>query len=136
MRNKSLVCLDIKALSTNIPLCKSIKRFKNHLKKSKTTLLLLVNKIIINCTVGVKNMCVCVCVSRATRRLPFQYLLHQVCYILPLIHTLYCWVLSKKVSSTIFNVFGMTRPGIEPNNSFVMEGWLVGCLGFMAYQPL
>ena len=32
---------------------------------------------------------------------------------LPLIHTLYCWVLSKEVSSTIFKVFGMTRPGIE-----------------------
>ena len=29
------------------------------------------------------------------------------------IHTLYCWVLSKKVSSTIFKVFGMMRPGIE-----------------------
>ena len=28
--------------------------------------------------------------------------------------TLYCWVLSKVVSSTILKVFGMTWPGIEP----------------------
>ena len=34
------------------------------------------------------------------------------CSSLLLIHTLYCWVLSKEVSSTIFKVFGMTRPGI------------------------
>ena len=27
--------------------------------------------------------------------------------------TLYCWVLSKEVSSTIFKVFGMTRPEME-----------------------
>ena len=32
---------------------------------------------------------------------------------LPLVRTLYCWVLSKGVSSTIFKVFRMTRPGIE-----------------------
>ena len=41
-------------------------------------------------------------------------LLSQVCSTLPLIHTFHCWVLSKEVSSTIFKVFGMTRPGIEP----------------------
>ena len=35
------------------------------------------------------------------------------CSTLPSIHILYCWVLSKEVSSTIFKVFGMTRPGIE-----------------------
>ena len=35
------------------------------------------------------------------------------CSTIPLICTLYCWVLSKEVSSTIFWVFGMTRPGIE-----------------------
>ena len=35
---------------------------------------------------------------------------------LPLICTLYCWVLSKEVSSTIFNVFGMTQPRIEPRS--------------------
>ena len=35
---------------------------------------------------------------------------------LPLIRTLYCWVLSKKVSSTIFKVFGITWPGIEPRS--------------------
>ena len=33
-----------------------------------------------------------------------------------MICTLYCWVLSKEVSSTIFKVFGMTRPGIEPRS--------------------
>ena len=38
------------------------------------------------------------------------------CSTLPLIRTLYCWVLSKDVSSTIFKVFGMTRPGIEPRS--------------------
>ena len=27
-----------------------------------------------------------------------------------------CWVLSKEVSSTIFKVFGMTQPGIEPRS--------------------
>ena len=36
--------------------------------------------------------------------------------ILPLIRTLYCWVLSKAVSSAIFKVFGMTRTGIEPRS--------------------
>ena len=35
------------------------------------------------------------------------------CTTLPLIRTLYCWVLSKEVSSTIFKVFGMSRPGIK-----------------------
>ena len=35
---------------------------------------------------------------------------------LPLIRTLKCWVLSKEVSSTIFKVFSMTRPGIEPRS--------------------
>ena len=29
---------------------------------------------------------------------------------------LYCWVLSKEVWSTIFEVFGMTRPGLEPRS--------------------
>ena len=40
-------------------------------------------------------------------------LLSLNCSTLPLIRTLYCWVLSKEVSSTIFKVLGMTRPGIE-----------------------
>ena len=35
------------------------------------------------------------------------------CSTSPLIRTLYCRVLSKEVSSTIFKVFGMTWPGIE-----------------------
>ena len=30
------------------------------------------------------------------------------------IRTLYHWVLSKEISSTIFKVFDMTRPGIKP----------------------
>ena len=38
------------------------------------------------------------------------------CSTLPLIRTLYCWALSKEVSSTIFRVFGMTRLGIEPRS--------------------
>ena len=38
------------------------------------------------------------------------------CSTLPLICTLYCWLLSKEVSSTILKVFGMTRPGIEPRS--------------------
>ena len=33
---------------------------------------------------------------------------------LPLIRTLYCWVLSMEESSIIFKVFDMTRSGIEP----------------------
>ena len=43
-------------------------------------------------------------------------LLSLDCSTLSLIHTLYCWVLSKEVSSTIFKVFGMTWPGIEPQS--------------------
>ena len=35
---------------------------------------------------------------------------------LPLIRTLYWWVLNKEVSSTIFKVFVMIRPGIEPRS--------------------
>ena len=44
-------------------------------------------------------------------------LLSLDCSILPLILTLKCWVLSKVASSTIFWVFGVTRPGIEPHSS-------------------
>ena len=40
-------------------------------------------------------------------------LLSLDCAILTLIRTLYWWVLSREASSTIFKVFGMTRPGIE-----------------------
>ncbi len=43
-------------------------------------------------------------------------LLSLDCSTLPLIRALYCWVLSKEASSTIFKVFGMTRPGIEPRS--------------------
>ena len=38
------------------------------------------------------------------------------CSTLPFIHTLYCWVLSKEVSSTNFKVFGMMQPEIEPRS--------------------
>ena len=41
-------------------------------------------------------------------------LLSLDCFTLPLIPTLYYWVLNKGASSTIFWVFAMTRPGIEP----------------------
>ena len=44
--------------------------------------------------------------------------------ILPLILTLYCWVLSKEVSSTIFKVFGMTQSGIEPRSSGTLSNTL------------
>ena len=51
-------------------------------------------------------------------------LLSPDCSSLPLIRTLYCWVLSKVVSSTIFRVFGMTRPGIEPRSSVPLANTL------------
>ena len=40
-------------------------------------------------------------------------LLSLNCSTLPLWRVLYCWLLSKEVSSIIFKVFGMTQPGIE-----------------------
>ena len=43
-------------------------------------------------------------------------LLSLDCSTLPLIRALYCWVLSKEVSSTIFKVFGMTWLWIEPRS--------------------
>ena len=46
------------------------------------------------------------------------------CSTLPLIHTLYCRVLSKEVSSTIFKVFGTTWPGIEPRSSVPLANTL------------
>ena len=36
------------------------------------------------------------------------------CSTLPFVLTLWCWLLSKTASITIFCVFCMTRPGIEP----------------------
>ena len=39
-------------------------------------------------------------------------LLFLDCFTLLLIHTLYCWVLSKAASSTIFWIFGTTWPGV------------------------
>ena len=44
----------------------------------------------------------------------FNSYYNEVLHSLPLICTLYCWVLSKQVSSTIFKVFGMTGRRIEP----------------------
>ena len=41
-------------------------------------------------------------------------LLSPDCSTLPLIRALYCRVLSKAVASTIFRIFSVTRPGIEP----------------------
>ena len=41
-------------------------------------------------------------------------LLSLDCSTLPLIRTLYCWVLNEEVPSTIFKIFGITRPGIKP----------------------
>ena len=43
-------------------------------------------------------------------------LLYLNCSTLPSTRTLYCQVLSKEVSSTIFKFFGMSRPGIEPRS--------------------
>ena len=43
-------------------------------------------------------------------------LLSLDCSTLPSIRTLYCWVLNREVSSTIFIVYGMKRPGIEPRS--------------------
>ena len=54
--------------------------------------------------------------SYYTKVLGRVLLLSLNCSTLPLICTLYCWVLSKEVSSTIFKVFDMTRPGIEPRS--------------------
>ena len=51
-------------------------------------------------------------------------LLSLDCSTLPSIRTLYCWVLNKEVSSTIFKVFGMMRPGIEPRFSEPLENTL------------
>ena len=54
--------------------------------------------------------------SYYTEMLGKALLLSLDCSTLPLIRTLYCRVLSKEVSSTIFKVFGMTQPGIEPRS--------------------
>ena len=55
-------------------------------------------------------------------------LLSLDCSTLPWIRTLFCWVLSKEVSSTIFKVFGVTRPGIEPRS----PGQLANTLPFIS----
>ena len=51
-----------------------------------------------------------------TKLLGRALLLSLDCSTLPLIRTLYCWVLSKEVSIKFFKVFGMTWPRIEPRS--------------------
>ena len=87
--------------------------------------------IILMCIIftNIKVKCYCICKLTivegdqkalfsiaTTPRCRGALLLSLDCSTLPLIHTLYCWVLSKNVSSTILKVFGMTRPGIEPRS--------------------
>ena len=55
--------------------------------------------------------------SYYTKVLERALLLSLNCFTLPLFRILWFWVLSKEVSNTIFWVFGMTRPGIEPRFS-------------------
>ena len=55
-------------------------------------------------------------------------LLFLDCSILPLIRILYCWVLSKAVSSTILKVFGMTRPGIETRSPGPLRNYFIDSL--------
>ena len=54
-------------------------------------------------------------------------LLSLDCSTLPLICTLYCWVLSKEVSSTIFIVFGMMQTGIETRSPRPLANTLRTC---------
>ena len=54
--------------------------------------------------------------SIATEVLGWALVLSLGCSTLSSTSTLYWWVLSKEVSSTIFKVFGMTQPGIEPRS--------------------
>ena len=44
------------------------------------------------------------------------YSFHRIVPLYPWYVPLYCWMLSKEVSSTIFKVFGLTWPGIEPRS--------------------
>ena len=53
------------------------------------------------------------------------YFIVRILFTLALIHNLYCWVLSKEVSITIFWVFGMTRPGIEPRSPWPLANTLL-----------
>ena len=46
----------------------------------------------------------------------WRKLLSLACSTLSPIRTLYCRVVSKEVSSTMFKVFDMTQPGIEPRS--------------------
>ena len=60
---------------------------------------------------------------------PFPGLLHSV-----LINTLKCRVLSKEASSTIFWVFGMTQPGIEPGFPRLLANTLLTMQFYFALQ--
>ena len=53
-------------------------------------------------------------ISYYTKVLGRMLLFSLDCSTLSWIHTLLFWALSKAASSTIFWVFGITRPGIEP----------------------
>ena len=64
-------------------------------------------------------------VGDCSRGRPEGYLFN--CSTLPLICMLYCWVLSKEVSSTIFKVFGVTWPGIEPRSTRLRHKDALSC---------
>ena len=55
-----------------------------------------------------------------------------------LIHTLFCWVLSKEVSSTIFKVFCITQPVIETRSPGQLVNILttqnLNCISFLKIQ--
>ena len=72
--------------------------------------------------------------SYYTKVLGRVLLLFLDCSTLPLIPTLYCWVLSKEAASIIFWAFGMTLPGIEPSSpgSLVNTGaTIITCLSLI-----
>ena len=79
---------------------------------------------------------------KTTRRRPHEQrcsgvlLLSLDCSTLPLIRTLDCWVLSKEALSTIFKVFGLTRPVIEPRSVHPWPGKLGFNPWFESYQRL
>ena len=109
---------------THLPTSKSSSPFNNPLvtvPKAPITIhtivTLMFHKVSINCLPLVKgDQKAPFSIATTPRCKGRALLLSQNCSTLPSIHTLYCRVLSKEVSSTIFKVFGMTRPGIEPRS--------------------
>ena len=63
-------------------------------------------------------------ISYLTEVLERALLLSLDCSTSPLIPTLLCWVLSKEASSTIFWVFVMNRPRVEPRSPKPLENTL------------